>query len=339
MRVLRFVTQRLLLLVPVLLGISIVTFVMTRVLPGDPTYLILGPQSTVEQQAAVRAQHGLDQPLVTQYVDYLGGLLRGDLGSSYRSRQPVADELPDRFMATFELTTISLVVACAVGVPLGVAAAARRNGPVDHASRVLSIAGVSVPIFFSSALLIYFVYYRLGWAPAPLGRFPPRMAKPREVTGMATVDSLLDGRWDAFTAALRQLLLPVTALAFAMTAPIVRLTRNSMIDALGSRFVQTATAFGLPRRTVLFRDALRNALLPIITGIGLVYGWSLGGEFLIEVMFSWPGLGTYAVDSILAQDFAPVQAVVLVTATVYVVVNLIVDLLYFAFDPRVQVSS
>lgn len=310
---------------------------MARVLPGDPTYLILGPQSTPEQQAAVRAQYGLDQPIHTQYGNYVGDLLRGDMGTSYRSKQPVTTELRYRFMATFELTTLALVVACATAIPLGVIAAARRNGIIDHAARVLSIAGVSMPIFFTSALLIYFLYFRLGWAPAPLGRLPVKMDPPRDVTGMITIDAVLDGRWDAFVAAIKQLLMPLLALAFAMLAPILRLTRNSMIDTLGSRYVRTAHAFGLPNRAILTHDALRNALLPVITGIGLVYGWSLGGEFLIEVMFSWPGLGTYAVDSILAQDFAPVQAVVLVTAVVYVIVNLLVDLVYFALDPRVQV--
>ncbi len=337
MRIVLFILKRAVFLIPILLGISIVTFAMTHVLPGDPLYILLGPYAKQEDIDRERVRLGLDRPLPVQYVVYLQGLAHGDLGMSYRSRQSVVQDLSQRFPATFELTTLSLLLACLIGIPLGVQAAVHRDLWPDHIIRVLSVGGVSIPIFWVGVVLIYVLYFKLHLAPPPLGRLGAFMQPPRTVTGMYTVDALLAGNWPLFQSALSHIALPAITLGFAMLAPIMRITRNSMLEALNSSYVRTATALGLSKNTVVYKDALRNALLPVVTSIGLIYGWSLGGEVLVEVVFSWPGMGYYAVNSILNMDFAPVQGFVLLTALIYVTVNLAVDILYTLIDPRITV--
>jgi peptide/nickel transport system permease protein len=322
-------------LIPILLGISIVTFVMTHVLPGDPTYILLSPYAKEEDVQKRRQELGLDKPLLVQYGIYLKDLLHGDLGYSYRTRRPVTVDLRQRFPVTFELTTLSLALAVLLGVPLGIQSAVRKDTWFDHAIRMFSVGGVSVPIFLTGVVLIYILYFKLQIAPPPLGRIGPTVEPPTHITGMYTLDALVTGNWMAFLSAVSYLFLPVITLAFAMLAPVMRITRNSMLEALNSRYVHTALALGIPYRKVVNRDALRNALLPVVTSIGLMYGWSLGGEVLVEVIFSWPGMGYYAVNSIINMDFNPVQGFVLVTALIYVIVNLIVDVLYAVIDPRI----
>jgi len=337
MRVVSFILRRLILLIPILLGISIVTFAMTHVLPGDPLYILLSPYAKEEDVQKRRVELGLDQPLYKQYIIYLEDLLQGDLGTAYRTRQPVTEDLKSRFPVTFELTTFSLALASLVGIPIGVQAAVRKDTWLDHVTRALSVGGVSIPIFWTGIVLIYILYFKLQIAPPPLGRLDPFMDAPRHITGMYTFDALVTGNGEALRSALEHIALPAVTLAFAMLAPIMRITRSSMLEAMSSRYVQTALALGLPLRKVVYKDALRNALLPVVTSIGLIYGWSLGGEVLVEVVFSWPGLGYYAVNSIINMDFNPVQGFVLVTAVIYVLVNLIVDVLYTVIDPRIRI--
>jgi peptide/nickel transport system permease protein len=336
MRLTVFILKRVLLLFPILLGISFITFTMTHILPGDPLYILLSPYAKAEDIQKERTRLGLDRPLPVQYGIYLRDLTHGDLGIAYRTRQPVVRDLAQHFPVTFELTTLSLILAVLVGVPAGVQAAVHKDKWLDHVIRALSVGGVSIPIFWTGLVLIYLLYYKLQIAPPPIGRLDTIMDPPRHITGMYTFDALFTGNWRVLRSSLAHIALPAIALSISMLTPIMRITRSSMLDALNSSYVRTATALGLPRRTIIYGDALRNALLPVVTSIGLVYGWSLGGEVLVEVVFSWPGMGYYAVNSILNMDFAPVQGFVLVTAFIYVAVNLLVDVLYTAIDPRIR---
>jgi peptide/nickel transport system permease protein len=335
MRVLIYTVKRIFLLIPILLGISIITFTITHIIPGDPLYILLSPYAKEEDVQNARVELGLDRPLYVQYGIYLKDVIHGDLGFAYRTRKPVIDDLKQRFPATFELTTISLFLAVIVGVPLGVQAAVHRDTWFDHIVRVVSVGGVSIPIFWTGVVLIYILYFKLKIAPPPLGRMGISDVPPDTITGLYILDSILTRNWTALGISLRYISLPAITLGFAMMAPIMRITRNSMLEVLNSNFVRTARSLGLRPNTVVYRDALRNALLPVVTSVGLILGWSLGGEVLVEVVFSWPGLGYYAVNSILNTDYAPVQGFVLLTATIYVLVNLVVDLLYTVIDPRI----
>lgn len=322
-------------LIPILLGISIITFTITHIIPGDPLYILLSPYAKEEDVEKARVELGLDQPLYVQYGIYLKNVLQGDLGYAYRTRNPVIDDLKQRFPATLELTTLSLFLAVIVGIPIAIQSAIRRDSWLDHIVRIVSVGGVSIPIFWTGVVLIYFLYFKLQIAPPPLGRMGFGDVPPETITGMYIWDSILTRNWTALITSLKYIALPAITLAFAMLAPIMRITRNSMLEVLDSNYVRTARSLGLKPRTVMYKDALRNALLPVVTSIGLILGWSLGGEVLVEVVYSWPGLGYYAVNSILNTDYAPVQGFVLLTATIYVLVNLVVDLLYTVIDPRI----
>lgn len=335
MKLILYSIKRLFLLIPILLGISIVTFAITHIIPGDPLYILLSPYAKEEDIQKARVELGLDQPLYVQYGIYLKDVLQGDLGYAYRTRNPVMDDIKQRFPATLELTSLSLLIAVAVGIPLGVRAAVKRDTWFDHFVRVLSVGGVSIPIFWTGVVLIYILYYKLRVAPPPLGRIGLSDIPPATITGLYIVDSILTRNWAALSTSLKFIALPAITLGFSMLAPITRITRNSMLEVLNSNFVRTARSLGLKNSTVVYKDAFRNAMLPVITSIGQIFGWSLGGEVLVEVVFSWPGLGYYAVNSILNTDYAPVQGFVLLTATIYVVVNLVVDLLYTVIDPRI----
>ncbi|HBG73990.1 MAG: peptide ABC transporter permease [Chloroflexi bacterium GWB2_49_20] len=335
MRIIIYTLKRLLLLIPILLGISIITFAITHIIPGDPLYILLSPYAKEDDIQNARVELGLDKPLYVQYGIYLNDLVHGDLGYAYRTRKPVLDDIKQRFPATFELTTLSLFLAVIVGVPLGVQAAVHRDTWFDHLVRIVSVGGVSIPIFWTGVVLIYILYYKLKIAPPPMGRMGIMDTPPDTITGMYIMDSILTKNWVALKVSLKYIALPAITLSFAMLAPIMRITRNSMLEVLNSNFVRTARSLGLSKRTVIYNDALRNALLPVVTSIGQILGWSLGGEVLVEVVFSWPGLGYYAVNSILNTDYAPVQGFVLLTAMIYVLVNLAVDLLYTVIDPRI----
>jgi peptide/nickel transport system permease protein len=336
MRILLYSLKRILLLIPILLGISIVTFGITHILPGDPLYILLSPYAKEDDIQAARVRLGLDKPLYVQYGIYLNDVLHGDLGYAYRTRNPVLEDLKQRFPATLELTSLSLILAVVVAIPLGVRAAVKRDTWLDHLTRVMSVGGVSIPIFWTGVVLIYIMYYKLKIAPPPLGRMGLSDVAPQTITGMYIVDSILTGNWNALVTSLKYIALPAITLGFAMLAPITRITRNSMLEVLNSNYVRAAKSLGLSDNSIIYRDALRNAMLPVITSVGLVFAWSLGGEVLVEVVYSWPGLGSYAVNSILNTDYAPVQGFVLVTAIIYVVVNLMVDLLYTVIDPRIS---
>ncbi|MEY4211822.1 MAG: ABC transporter permease [Burkholderiaceae bacterium] len=336
---LRLIARRLIAAVPSLFGVVVITFILTRALPGDPAAYFAGGAATAEAIEQVRRQLGLDRSLAEQFLRYLGDLGRGELGLSLTTGQPVLTEIAQRLPASLEIVLVALVVACAIAVPLGVLAAVRQGSWIDQVCRVITTAGVSLPTFFTGLLLAYFFYYLLGWAPSPMGRLDPMFSAPPTITGFLLIDSLIAREGAVWWAAMKQLSLPVATMAIFVLAPIARMTRASMLGVLGSDFIRTARASGLTPITVLFAYALRNALLPVITTLGMVFGFMLGGSVIVEKVFGWPGIGSYAIDALTASDYAPVQGFVLTMGVLFVFVNLLVDLLYLVVDPRVSVDA
>ncbi len=331
--------KRLMFAIPSLIGVVIITFLLTRALPGDPAAYFAGPAATQEAISQVRAKLGLDKSLLVQFTRYVGDLARGDLGNSLTTGQPVVTEIRNRLPASAELTLLGLIVSVLIAVPLGILAATKPDSLIDHACRLVTTAGVSLPVFFTGLILVYVFYYLLGWAPAPLGRLDIFFSTPPQITGFYLIDSLLTGKFDLFRAALSQLLLPALTLAIFSLAPIARMTRASMLAVLASDFVRTARASGLTPFTVIVTYAFRNAMLPVITTLGMVFSFLLGANVLVEKVFAWPGIGSYAVEALLASDFAPVQGFVLTMAVLYVALNLIIDILYGLIDPRVRIEA
>src|SRR5499425_764122 len=336
---LMMVLKRAMIAVPSLIGVIIVTFLLTRALPGDPAAYFAGPAATKEAIEQIRVKLGLDKPLYVQFIRYVGDLARGDLGSSLTTGQPVGQEIKTRLPASAELTLLGLIVSMAIAVPLGIMAATRPNSIIDHTCRVISTAGVSLPVFFTGLILVYVFYYLLGWAPAPLGRLDVFFSAPPSVTGFYLIDSLLAGDGEVFRASLTQLLLPALTLGIFSLAPIARMTRASMLAVLSSDFVRTARASGLSPLTITITYAFRNAMLPVVTTLGMVFSFLLGANVLVEKVFAWPGIGSYAVEALITSDFAPVQGFVLTMAVLYVLLNLAIDLLYGLIDPRIRVEG
>ena len=336
---LRLIVARLLAALRNLVGVVGITFLLTRALPGDPAAYFAGGAATQEAVDQVRAQLGLDRPLPEQFFQYVAGLARGDLGLSLTTGQPVLQELLQRLPASLELVLLSLVLACAIAIPLGVLAATRPGSWIDQLCRVVTTAGVSLPTFFTGLLLSYVFYFLLGWAPSPLGRLNPMFSPPDQVTGLYLIDALLMGDLALWWASITQLVLPVLTMAIFVLAPIARMTRASMLSVLSADFVRTARASGLSSTTVLLRYALRNALLPVVTTLGMVFGFMLGSSVIVEKVFGWPGVGSYAIDALTASDYAPVQGFVLAMGILFVLLNLLVDMLYGLIDPRVSVEA
>jgi peptide/nickel transport system permease protein len=325
--------------VPSLIGVVIVTFLLTRALPGDPAAYFAGPAATTEAIQQIRVKLGLDKPLYIQFVRYVEDLAHGDLGNSLTTGQPVGQEIKTRLPASAELTLLGLIVSVLIAVPLGILAATRPNSLIDHTCRVIATAGVSLPVFFTGLILIYVFYYHLGWAPPPLGRLDIFYSPPPHVTGFYLIDSLIAGDGELFVAALKQLILPALTLAIFSLAPIARMTRASMLAVLSSDFVRTARASGLAPFTVVITYAFRNAMLPVITTLGMVFSFLLGANVLVEKVFAWPGIGSFAVEALIASDFAPLQGFVLTMAVMYVALNLLIDILYGVIDPRMRVEA
>lgn len=336
---LSMVLRRMLLAVPSLVGVVVVTFLLTRALPGDPAAYFAGPAATKEAIEEIRSKLGLDQPLPRQFVRYVNDLAHGDFGISLTTGQPVVTEIRTRLPASAELTLLGLLFAVSIAVPLGILAATHPNSIVDHACRVVATAGVSLPVFFTGLILVYVFYYRLGWAPAPLGRLDVFYTEPGKVTGFYLIDSAIACDGEVFLASLRQLILPAFTMGIFSLAPIARMTRASMLAVLASDFVRTARANGLRPVTVTVVYAFRNAMLPVVTTLGMVFSFLLGANVLVEKVFAWPGIGSYAVEALIASDFAPVQGFVLTMAVMYVGLNLLIDILYGLIDPRVRIEA
>ncbi len=331
----RYVARRVLQMVPVLIGVSLVAFFLTNLLPGDPARAAAGRLATPEQLDGVRERLGLDRPLPVQYALYMGRLLHGDLGTSLTSKQDVGRELLIFFPATLELLLATMVITIGVGIPLGVRAATARGSWLDRGFLGFSYVGVGMPVFFL-ALLLQLVF--AGWLRVlPIaGRLGLETVSPPTVTGMYTIDAILAGQWSTFLDAIRHLVLPAVTLAIAGVSEVGRITRSSMLAALSQDYVRTARAKGLSERTVWLRHALPNAVLPTTTVIGLQVAFLLGGTVLIENLFSWGGLGTYAWTGIFRLDIPVIMGITLISTTVYLFVNLGVDLVYAKLDPRID---
>lgn len=336
MHTVRFLLVRVASLVPVLLGITLATFLLTRVVPGDPARILVGEGASAEAVASMRVELGLDRPLPIQYLSYVSRLAVGDLGTSIRTARPIASELAARFSATSELAIAALLLTILVGVPLGILAALNRGGFIDEISRVAALIGVSVPIFWLGLLLIILFYLNLGVVPAPLGRASDATLSQAGPTGLLVLDTVMKGDLRATGDALMHLLLPAVTLASWSTAIVMRITRASVLDVQNQDYIRTARAKGTREWQVITKHVLRNALLPIITVVGLEFGNMLGGAVLTESVFNWPGMGLYAVNAIYALDFAAVQGFTLVTALIFVIVNAAVDAAYALIDPRVR---
>ncbi|WP_028241239.1 ABC transporter permease [Stutzerimonas azotifigens] len=336
---LKLVLLRLLQAVPALFGIVLVSFLLTRALPGDPAVYFAGPMADEQSIAEIRQQMGLDRPLPLQFFSYIGDLLQGELGQSISTGQPVLTELASRLPASLELTLFALLLSLLVALPLGILAATRPNSWVDHLCRVVVTAGVSLPTFFTGLLLLYIFYFLLGWAPSPMGRLDFAYLPPETVTGSFVIDALLAGDPETARAAFAQLLLPAITLGLFTLAPIARMTRAALIQVLEGEFIRTARAAGLARRKVLYRYGLRNAILPVITTLGMVFSFALGANVLVEKVFAWPGIGSFAVEALVVSDYAAVQGFVLCMAVLFVLLNLLIDVIYTLVDPRVRMES
>jgi peptide/nickel transport system permease protein len=334
--VLRFTVRRLLLLVPILLGLSILVFLWIRALPGGPAASILGERATPEAIEQVNRQYGLDRPVWVQYAKYVQSLLQGDLGTSIASRRPVTEEIGRRFPATVELAVAAMLFAVAIGIPLGFIAAKRYRSWVDQGSLVVSLVGISIPVFFLGILLKYVFAVKLGLLPT-VGRIDVRLNADHP-TGFYVLDSILTLDAEAFVSAVEHLVLPAIALGSIPLAIVARITRASVLDVQNEDYVRTARAKGLGPATVDRRHVLRNALLPITTVIGLQVGLLLSGAVLTETVFAWPGMGTWLVGAIEARDFPVLQGGILFLAVIFVLVNLLVDISYGYINPRIRLS-
>ena len=346
----RYIIRRLISVLPTLIGVTFVIFMFQRLIPGDPAVAMLGEHATEENVARIREQFGLNRPIFldrdalaqgdlagffdSQYIRYLGRLLRLDLGDSIHRRIPVAETLALRFPATFELALLSMLFAILIGIPVGIASASRRNSVLDGVTMVGSLVGVSMPIFWLGLMEIMLFAVFLKWLPAG-GRLGTGI-EVETITNFILLDSLITGNTPAFIDALQHIIMPAVALATIPTAIIARMTRSSMLDVLQEDYIRTAKAKGLVERVVLFKHALKNAFLPVITIIGIQAGTLLAGAVLTETIFSWPGIGKWVYDSILARDYPIVQGATLLIAIIFMVANLLVDLSYALLDPRIH---
>jgi peptide/nickel transport system permease protein len=336
----KYVLRRLVLAVVVLFSVSLITFFIARVLPSDPAAAWVGPRPTQEQIARATITLGLDKPLHVQYWRYLTSLLRGDLGVSIKSRQPILTELKTYLPATLELVIASMLIGELIGIPLGVLSGAKKGGALDNASRILAVACVSIPTFFLGLLLQLVFYARLGILPIS-GRISNEIAinyPVTPITGFYSIDTLLAGNWIAFRDVLLHLILPSVTLAAFGLGLSIRMTRASIIEVLNERYILTARVAGLPNRTILFVLALKNAIMPTLNVVGLSFVYALTGSILVEVIFSWPGLGQYLTNAVLSLDFPVIVSVTLIVTVFYVVVNLILDLIQATIDPRVTLG-
>jgi peptide/nickel transport system permease protein len=330
-----YVVGRLAFLGLMLFGLLCLTFAISHVAPGDPARLAAGPDASASMVETLRARYGLDRPLPVQFWRYLTGVVRGDLGESLRTRQTVRDDLVRYFPGSLELVTLALLLAVALGVPLGVLSAVYKDRWIDHVTRVVSVSGVAIPAFWLGLMLQLLLALHLGWLPLG-GRLKLVTTPPAPITHLLLVDSLLRGQWSTFVDALHHAVLPVTVLCFPALASILRVNRAEMIETLRQDYIVNARAQGLSGAVVVAKYALRNAMVPTLAMIGLRYGWMLGGTVLVETVFDWPGLGLYAVNAAASSDFQPIMGVTLVLGLNFMLANLLVDLAYGWIDPRIR---
>jgi len=336
MLLLRYIARRVVFVVPQLFGIVLVSFFLVKLIPGDPAVMMLGPTASAQSLAELRDKMGFTKPLLEQLTHYLADVARGDLGTSWQTTRPVTEDLFQRFPATLELVTFGLLLAIAIGFPLGVAAARLKRGVTRKVADYYGLLAGALPDFWLALVLIYVFYTVLGWIPAPLGRIDMAILPPPTISGSLVIDSLLAGDWEALRSSLGHLALPVLTLGLINAGPILKMTQSMTERTLSSDFVRYAEMCGLPRRVVL-RQAVRAALPSVVTIISVLYGFLIGGAVLVEIVFSWGGAGQYAVQGVLNADLNPVLGFVVFSAVLSLVIYLIVDLIYFALDPRLRV--
>lgn len=337
MNVTQYIIRRVLILIPLIIGLTLVVFLVSHALPGDPVAAHLGQRSMDNPVivAAFREEWGLDQPLYVQYFTFLKNLSQGNLGVSIKTKEPVMQDLARYFPASIELAAAAVLFSILVGIPLGMISAVKRNHPVDHAARVTSLLGVAAPVFWLALVALYVFYLRLGWLPGP-GRLDTGMAEPTHITGMFVVDSLLTGNVPALWSSLRHLFLPALVLGLATAGLITRMTRSSMLEVLSSDYIRTARAKGASENRIIVQHALRNSMIPTVTVVGLALADIMSGAVLTETIFAWPGIGRYAFGATVSLDFPAILGVTLLIAVLFAVTNLVVDILYVFLDPRLR---
>lgn len=339
MSIFKFIVRRVVFTIPLLVGITLVAFLIANAVPADPINANLSQRAISDPEVveAFRKEWGLDQPPYMQYLTYVGNLLQGNLGRSIKTRQPIASDIAQFLPATVELATYGTVAGILIGIGLGVVSAVWYNKPVDFLARTIALTGVSVPVFVLALVGLTIFHVQLGWVAGP-GRLDPRLSEPAAVTGLLTIDSLIAGNWRAFGDALSRLVLPSLVLGLYMAGILSRVTRSSMLEVLSMDYMRTARSKGLRERLVVVRHGLKNALLPVVTMVGLSYGNLLAGAVLTESIFAWPGIGRYMFRASTSQDFPAIMGVSILIALIYVVVNLIVDILYYFLDPRIRAA-
>lgn len=337
MNLIQHITRRLLLMIPMAIGITLLLFIVTHIVPVNPLAVILTERSMEDPHAiqAATQKWGLDKPLPEQYLIYLKNLLQGDLGTSFKTKNPVASDLKNFLPATIELSIGSFIFAILIGLPLGIISAVKSGSFVDQFTRVFSLLGASMPPFWSGLLVLFVFYYKLRWAPGP-GRINSRLGAPESFTGLFVFDSLIQGNMPAFWDSLSHLILPSIILGWFTLALIARITRSSMLEALQQDYIRTARAKGLAEKWVVLSHALRNALIPLVTLVGLAFAGLMSGAIMTETIFSWPGIGRYAVESAANLDYPAITGTTLLIAIIYMLVNIFVDALYTIIDPRIR---
>lgn len=338
MRVLLYAGRRLIWTVPTFLGALVVIFLLTQAVPGDAVMARVGQSVDPQTIDAVRKSMGLDKPAWAQFLIYLQHLSQGNLGHSWKTGNDVTSDLVQRLPATIELALWSLALAIPIGLGLGVLAAGRRGGWIDRAIQTYCVLGLGVPVFWLSLMLVYVFFFRLGWAPSPMGRLDILDTSPPHVTGMVTIDSLLARNLGTFRSALLHLLLPVVSVVFITVAPIARMTYSCMTGQLQANYVRAAVASGVSAKLIFGKYALKNAMIPVVTLVGAIVKFLIGGVLVVEIVFAWPGIGRYAIESMLVADTAPLQAVVLIVTGATLLINILVDVSYYWLDPRIEVT-
>ena len=335
----QYVARRLGLMVVAAVGVTLISFIISHAVPSDPIVSNLGQQASQRPEIvqAFKEKWGLDKPLYLQYLAFLRNLLHGDLGTSINTRRAITKDLAQFLPATIELGTTAVLFALGIGVPLGVFAAIRKDGVVDHVARAVSLVGVSIPTFWLATVSLVLFYATLHWTVGP-SRLGPQIDSPPRITGFYTIDAAMGGDWATFRSAGSHLILPSLVLASSVMGLVTRVTRSSMLDALSQDYLRTARSKGLAEARVVARHALRNALIPTVTVLGLAYGGLLSGAVMTETIFAWPGLGRYAFQSAVTNDFPAIMGVTFVIGVMYALVNLVVDLLYGWLDPQIRYS-
>lgn len=337
MKIWSYILKRLVSIIPVFLGVTILTFFIANVIPGDPVTLALGHRASEDKKIAFREKMGMDKPIIIQYGMYLNKLLHGDLGVSLRTKRPVLKDLLTYFPATIELTVAALALSLLLGIPLGIISAAKKDKPIDHATRVFALLGVSMPIFWLGFMLLILFYMALPIFPGG-GRLSLATTTPQTLSGLYIIDSILSGDWAALKDAIWHLIMPAATLGFTYVAVISRMTRSSMLEVLRQDYIRTAKTKGLSESGIIRHHALRNSIIPVVTVSGALLGQLMSGSVLAETVFNWPGIGFYAVQSIIFLDFNAIIGFTIVVSFAYVMANFVVDILYAIIDPRIKLQ-